>query len=84
MAILSRSDQQKIMIQYEREYGQLVTQYNATGYTNDTIDAASTLLREMTRFSKDSYYFDEDMVEILQQLSSSISEHFFSKQYAAA
>ncbi len=84
MAILSRSDQQKVMSQYEYEYGKLVMMYNTAGYTNNTIRAASTLLKEMNRFSQDTCYFDEDIAEVVRDLSSSITKHFFSENYAVA
>lgn len=82
MAILSRSDQQKVMTQYEREYHSLVMLYQTTGYNHNTVEIASDLVKEITRFSQ-SEYFDEDIADTLRELTSSLNKHFLVQVHAA-
>jgi len=72
MALLSRTDQERIKLWYEREYGVLVMRVNREGRNPLVCRKALALHQEIRRHGR-AKYFDDDLVAFFRDLSQTIA-----------
>lgn len=81
MAILSRKEQEEIVLTFERDYGKLLMENNKAKTDKTAFrDNAKILILEI-RKTAIPLYFEEDIIEILDGISKSIQQTAYQGMY---
>jgi len=78
MQYLSRDDQERIIVQFERDYGLIVMEYNRTK-SPEILNKASVLAKEIKLSTKPNY-FEDDLLFYLREFSFCIEKYIDSSR----
>lgn len=73
MQALARREQESVVLSFERDYGKLVMLYNRGGERRSFKQRATQLANQIKKAATPNY-FEDDIIEFLEGLSTSISQ----------
>lgn len=74
MQVLQRKEQEQLVLTFERDYGKLIMEYNNCGIEKQKFRQNAINLAEQIKKAAVPAYFEEDILDFLESLSTSIEQ----------